>query len=136
MKITRFAEVPYVPAGHEDPNLPGVWKKVLFEKSGLQPGRVQMVNWARLPPGRSFAPHYHEDMQEVFVIVAGQAEIRIGQHTATLARGDSILIDAREVHQMSNRGTEDVEYLAMGITRGEGGRTVNVEGRNSNVEGK
>jgi hypothetical protein len=32
-----------------------------------------------------------------------------------------------EVHEMRNVGNEDVEYLAIGITAGTGGRTIVVE---------
>lgn len=127
MKLTSFASISFVPAGHENPAAPGVLKKVLLEKADLQPGRVQMINWAKLPVGKQFTRHYHEDMQEVFVLVQGEAEITVGTETAMLRRGDAVLIDAREVHQMRNTGHEDVEYLAMGITGEAGGRTVVVE---------
>jgi mannose-6-phosphate isomerase-like protein (cupin superfamily) len=116
-----------VPAGHEDPRNPGVWKKVLFQKAEIQAGHVQMINWARLPVGKSFAAHYHEDMQEVFIIVQGVATIAVGGERVTLERGDAILIDPCEVHEMENTGAEDVEYVALGISRGEGGKTVVVE---------
>jgi mannose-6-phosphate isomerase-like protein (cupin superfamily) len=124
MKLIRSADLSFLPAGHEDPNSPGVWKKVLFQKADLQAGRVQMVNWARLPVGSAFAPHYHEDMQEFFVIVQGTAEITVGAQTAMLGRGDALLIDAREVHVMCNVGEQDVEYLAVGISSGQDGKTV------------
>jgi len=38
-----------------------------------------------------------------------------------------VVIDAREIHQMENAGSETVEYLAMGITTEAGGKTVVVE---------
>ena len=127
MRVIPFDACPFVPASHEDPAAPGVWKKVLLQKADIQPGRIQMVNWARLHPGKHFAPHYHEDMQELFVILTGVAKIVVGAQTATLRRGDAILIDARETHEMSNVGEEDVDYLAIGISRETGGRTVVVE---------
>jgi mannose-6-phosphate isomerase-like protein (cupin superfamily) len=127
MRIIRFDSHAYVPAGHENPLAPGVLKKVLFAKPDLQPGRVQMINWASLGPGKRFARHYHEDMQEVFILVQGEAEITVGTQLATLGRGDAVVIDAREIHEMQNRGPEAVEYLAIGITSEEGGRTVVVE---------
>lgn len=127
MRIVRAAELSYVPAGHEDPQSPGVWKKVLFVKEQLRPGVVQMLNWARLAVGRSFAAHYHEDMQEIFVIVRGEAEITVGAATAVLRCGDAVLIDPGEVHTMRNASPDDVEYLALGISGGAGGRTVRVE---------
>jgi mannose-6-phosphate isomerase-like protein (cupin superfamily) len=128
MKTVFAADHPFVPASHENPLSPGTWKKILFQKDDLQPGRVQMVNWARMPPGHAFAPHYHEDMQEIFVILRGAAEITVAGQTVALAPGDAILIDAREVHRMVNTGAEDLDYLAMGVSAGAGGRTVVVEG--------
>ncbi len=124
MKVIRSADKTYVPASHEDPLAPGVWKKVLFARDELQPGTVQMINWARLPAGSSFAAHYHEDMQEIFIIVAGEAEMVVSGETIVLVRGDSIAIDHGEVHRMYNRGSVDVEYVVVGITSNKGGKTV------------
>ena len=124
MKIIKSASRSFVPAGHENPLSPGVLKKILLEKADLQLGRIQMVNWARLGVGKKFTLHYHEDMQEVFVIVQGKAEITVGIETDTLIRGDAAVIDPHEVHQMRNVGTEAVEYLAIGITSEAGGKTV------------
>jgi mannose-6-phosphate isomerase-like protein (cupin superfamily) len=124
MKTILSADRSFVPAGHEDPRSPGVWKKVLLEQADLQPGTVRMINWARLPIGNHFAPHYHEDMQEVFIIVQGVAEAKVGSETVTLRRGDTLVIEPREVHQMWNAGDEEVEYLAIGICGTAHGRTV------------
>ena len=88
---------------------------------------VQMVNWAKLPVGNCFAAHYHEDMEEIFVIVHGVARMVVGEETAILRHGDTVLVAAREVHQMWNHGEEDVEYLVVGIAAGTGGQTVVVD---------
>jgi mannose-6-phosphate isomerase-like protein (cupin superfamily) len=77
-----------------------------------------------MPVGRKFARHYHEDMQEVFVIMSGEAEIRVDDESAVLHPGDAVVIDARAVHEMSNLGATDVLYLALGITGEAGGKTV------------
>ena len=90
MKIIRANDKSFVPASHENPLAPGVWKKVLFQRDELQHGTVQMVNWARLPVGNSFSAHYHEDMQEIFIIVAGEAEMVVEGETAVLGRGHFI----------------------------------------------
>jgi mannose-6-phosphate isomerase-like protein (cupin superfamily) len=124
MKFIPFTARRFVPASHENPLSPGVLKKVLIEKGDLQPGRVQMINWASLAVGKHFARHYHEDMQEIFIVVQGRAEITVGTQTAELHRGDTVVIDAREVHQMRNIGSEEVDYLAIGITSEAGGKTV------------
>ena len=127
MRIIASDARPLVPAGHENPLSAGVLKKVLFERADLQPGRIQMINWASLGTGRKFARHYHEDMQEIFIMVAGEAEITVGTETATLRRGDAVVIEPREVHQMQNAAAETAEYLAIGITSEARGKTVVVE---------
>ncbi len=124
MKVIHFHDKSYVPASHENPLAPGVWKKILFARDELQPGTVQMINWARLPAGSSFAAHYHEDMQEIFIIVSGEAEMVVSGETVVLSRGDAIAIDHREIHFMTNRGDADVEYVVVGITANKGGKTV------------
>ena len=63
-------------------------------------------------------------MQEVFIIVSGQAEMVVAGTKVMLGRGDAIAIDPREVHCMTNRGSEDVEYVVVGITGDNGGKTV------------
>jgi mannose-6-phosphate isomerase-like protein (cupin superfamily) len=127
MKFIPFAARTFVPAGHESPIAPGVLKKVLLEKTDLQPGRIQMVNWANLGVGKRFSKHYHEDMQEIFVVVQGEAELVVAGESIRLRRGDTVVIDAREVHTMRNAGTKEVEYLAIGITSETGGKTVIVD---------
>jgi mannose-6-phosphate isomerase-like protein (cupin superfamily) len=124
MKTILSADRPLVAASHENPLAPGAWKKVLFERADFQAGVVQMVNWARLPVGKGFAAHYHEDLQEIFIIICGVAELTAGPETVVLRRGDAVLIDPREVHQMRTQGDEEVEYLVVGISAGQGGRTV------------
>ena len=124
MKIIRGAQLEFAPASHEDPRNPGCLKRVLATKTDLLDGRVQMLNWSKLPVGKSFQAHYHEDMQEVFVLLDGEVTMQVdGQHVR-LAGGDCILIDPREVHDMTNECGRDVTYVVFGISTGQGGRTI------------
>ena len=120
MQIVRGSDLQYTPASHESPDDPGVMKKVLATRHDLLVGRVQMVNWALLPKGKSFARHYHQDMQEVFVIVS----VEVDGFTDHLAAGDAILIDPCEVHRMTNVTDGDVRYVVFGISTGAGGQTI------------
>ncbi len=119
------------PASHEDPRQPGVWKRVLAVRDDLQPGRIQMVNWSRLPAGASFQPHYHEDMQEIFVVVSGHATMTVNGHNQPLATGDMIVVDPMEVHQMHNPTEFDVVYVVFGVSSEAGGQTVVVDRQES-----
>ena len=124
MKIFRLKELEWIPASHENQQTPSVWKKVLLQKADLLDGRVQMVNWCRMEPGKAFSPHYHEDMEEIFLILKGKARIRIGEATAEIESQEAVVVPPREIHEMKNVGEEDLEYLAIGISQGQGGKTV------------
>ena len=117
----------FVPAAHEDPLNPGVLKRVIATREQFQAGHVQMLNWARLPAGSSFQRHYHEDMQEIFVLLTGAVEMRCGADQTIMQPGDTVIVPAREPHQMKNIGLEAAEYLVFGISAGQGGKTVVIE---------
>jgi mannose-6-phosphate isomerase-like protein (cupin superfamily) len=127
MRVVRASEGEFVPASHEDPNQPGVLKRVIATRDEMLNGRVQMMNWVRLPVGSSFRAHYHEDMQEAFIILRGQVVMCIDQQEVEMEAGDTLIVDPREVHTMKNLCAEEVEYIVVGISLGQNGRTVVVE---------
>lgn len=124
MKIIRGHEVEFAPAAHADPNVPGVVRRVLATRDDFQAGQTMMLNWAQLPVGKSFRPHFHENMQEAFVIIRGQVTMKVDNEDIALDRGDAVLVSPREVHSMENTGKEVAEFIVFGIASGEGGRTV------------
>jgi mannose-6-phosphate isomerase-like protein (cupin superfamily) len=124
MNIIRGNKLQYVPASHEDPQNPGSLKKVLLKKDDIKQGRLQMINWSILPVGKSFEAHFHEDMDEVFIIVNGKAEISIEREREVLEKGDAVIIPAKKVHIMSNISAIDLEYIALGVSSETGGKTV------------
>lgn len=127
MKKIVFRDLPFIPASHEDPKDPGALKKILFDKMDFsRNGKIQMVNWAILKKGKSFAPHYHEDMDEVFIIISGKVRMRVDKEEEMLGKGDAVLVPIRAIHQMKNIGEMDVNYLVIGISLGKGGKTVTI----------
>ena len=128
MQFIPANDSPFIPASHEDPRNPGVLKRVIATRSDFQSGQVQMLNWAHLPAGMSFQSHYHEDMQEVFVLITGEVTMTCGDCVFTMSPGDTIIVAPGEVHQMQNIGAEAAEYIVFGISSQKGGRTVVVKG--------
>lgn len=126
MKIAKSSSLDYVPASHEDPKNPGVLKKVLFTNKDLIKGQIMMVNWAKLPKGKSFRNHYHEDMEEVFIILTNQVRMTVDNKQAILQSGDAVVVPIKSTHIMENISSGDVEYLVFGIALEQGGKTVNV----------
>lgn len=126
MKIVRFKDLKFIPASHEDPKDPGALKKILLKRDDLPSGRIQMINWAKIPVGKTFKPHYHEKMIEVFIIMNGKVKVKIDSDEAILGKGDMVLAKEGQVHTFQNISDKDVDYFAMGIVTSEGGKTVNI----------
>lgn len=124
MKFIPASATEFIPASHEDPKNPGVLKKVIATRDQIFEGRIQMINWSLLPVGASFRTHYHEDMEEVFILVGGRAVMAVGAESVLMQPGDTVIVSPGEVHQMSNIGDQDVEYLVVGIAGSKNGRTV------------
>ena len=124
MHVIRGAAMNFIPAGHEDRKDPGALKKILFKKDELREGRIQMINWAKIPVGKSFQSHHHEDMEEIFILLSGAAEITVGSEIERLQTGDAVVIAEKSDHMMKNIGDIDVEYIVVGITRDQGGKTI------------
>lgn len=126
MKIVRFKDLDFIPASHENPKDPGALKKVLLKREDIPAGRIQMINWAKIPKGKTFAPHYHEKMIEIFIIMSGKVQARIDKQEAILEKGDMVIAIEGQIHTFENISDKDVDYFAMGIVTSEGGKTVNV----------
>lgn len=117
MKIIRFKDIAQVPASHEDPKDSGAVKKVLLTgEEGIR-GTIQMMNWATLLPGKSFRPHYHESMLEIFVMMADGVVAIIDGKEVSLHRGDALVVEYRETHKMKNTTAAPIEYLVVGVAK-------------------
>lgn len=127
MHIIRGASVSFVPSAHEDPQNPGVFKKVLLSSKDELNGKIEMVNWARLPKGKSFQAHYHEDMDEVFILLTGELAISVDAEKEILKKGDAVIVRQKQIHVMTNNSNQDVEYIVFGISKGKNGKTVIVQ---------
>jgi len=127
MKFIPASDGQFVPASHEDATTPGVLKRVIATHDDIPPGQVMMVNWARLSGNSSFQRHYHEDMQEVFVLMSGRVAMMVDSVSVEMSSGDTIIVAPREIHQMQNLQDSAAEYLVFGVSTGQGGQTVVVE---------
>ena len=74
-----------------------------------------MINWAKVPVGKSARLHAHETMDEIFIVVSGFVRFTIQEKTEELSKGDAVFVQRKEVHGMKNIGEEDVEYVVIGI---------------------
>lgn len=68
-----------------------------------------------IPPGKRAYPfHRHHVIDEIFFIVAGSGEYRLGDQRLPLKSGDIVGAPAGgEAHQIINNGNEELHFLAI-----------------------
>jgi len=74
-------------------------------------------NLTVVPPGkRAFPFHNHRANEEMFFVLQGSGEVRIGETTYPIHSGDVIACPAggkETAHQIINSGSEELRYLAV-----------------------
>jgi len=78
------------------------------------------INRYRLEPGERFSGglHAHDDQEEVFVVVDGEATFeRLGDDDVTVAAGEAVRFAPGEFQSGYNGGDEPVVAFAMGAPR-------------------
>ena len=95
------------------------------ERFGSRSGAIGTRIGARLlgynitvvaPGKRAFPLHNHHANEEMFFILEGKGELRIGKETYAIRKGDFIANPPggpEHAHQMINTGSEELRYLAV-----------------------
>ena len=73
--------------------------------------RNQSLAEARVMPGQRTAPHYHPKTEEIYYILRGQGEMKIGKETRRVGPLDAIAIPSGAVHTILNSGSEPLVFL-------------------------
>lgn len=69
---------------------------------------------AEFPPGEVAERHYHADMTEVFIAIAGSGEIQIDESVHALCAGHCAIVAPGEAHEIRNTGDVVLELLYLG----------------------
>jgi mannose-6-phosphate isomerase-like protein (cupin superfamily) len=75
---------------------------------------ITYISLAKLQPTLSYERHTHDDHEEVYYIIAGRGNIKIGNETTKFRDGDIIYIPEKSAHSITNDCEETVEFLAFG----------------------
>jgi mannose-6-phosphate isomerase-like protein (cupin superfamily) len=76
-------------------------------------GSTDTCVWqVEIAPGTPATPH-SLTREEVFVVLAGQADVRIGDESGRAGPGDAIVVPADTPFELSNSGDEPVRALCM-----------------------
>src|SRR3954469_15441344 len=124
--ILNIADVEFRKVGHGS-NFPGAEKAP--DKFSAQVGDIGRrlgaqklgCNLTVVPPGKRAWPfHNHRVNEEMFVILEGEGEVRIGAKTFPIRKGDVIAHPAGgryASHQSGNTSSAELKYLAISPVR-------------------
>lgn len=81
------------------------------------------VNAIVLPPGLGTGFHFHDEQEELYVVLDGEIEIEFGDGTShRLGRGGMARVDAATHRRLVNVGSGEATYLCAGGKGGYVGR--------------
>jgi mannose-6-phosphate isomerase-like protein (cupin superfamily) len=66
-----------------------------------------------IPSGKSSRLHSHPDAEESYYMMSGQAMFVLDGESTIIGPGQTVLIPPDKSHQITNIGSEDVEFLAI-----------------------
>eukprot|EP01060_Flectonema_neradi_P038770 TRINITY_DN8253_c0_g1_i1.p1 TRINITY_DN8253_c0_g1~~TRINITY_DN8253_c0_g1_i1.p1 ORF type:complete len:142 (+),score=18.78 TRINITY_DN8253_c0_g1_i1:54-479(+) len=108
-QVVHFKEINEAGVSHN----PSIKKKTLL-KQGMVPHVVYMSR-SIFKPGDSAPGHSHSDMHEVFYVEGGVATFAINGAESTLVQGSTIHVAPNEVHEITNRGDEELTLVYYGV---------------------
>ena len=118
--VVKIADVPLAP--RPEVHAPTGAAAEAFETrtgrvGGLIGAKTLGYNVTAVPPGKSAHPfHSHRVNEEMFFVLQGQGEVRLGEQVHAIRSGDFIACPAggpETAHQIRNTGTEELRYLAV-----------------------
>src|SRR6516225_1962687 len=79
--------------------------------SGTDTGGAYCLLEVSLAPGMGVPRHTHTREDEVYFVLAGELEVRVGENVFVLRQGDTLLAPRDIPHQLRNSGNVENHYL-------------------------
>ncbi len=91
--------------------------KKIHENLGVEDGTVRFLGiWDTiLDKEAAVTPHVHKDIEEVYYILEGDGEMRIGDEAKLVGAGDVIYIPPEKVHTLINMGKSPLRFITASV---------------------
>lgn len=66
-------------------------------------------------PGQKCEEHRHETMYEVYLVLEGEAKLRVNAKEFRVGKNDCIIIKPKELHSVGNDSEQDLVWVYFGI---------------------
>jgi mannose-6-phosphate isomerase-like protein (cupin superfamily) len=109
MNKRGFADAP------EEPAHGGTAVKRVLIRQGEAASDLIYMNDAYVEPGETVPAHEHTDMEEVFYVLSGQGEMRVGSEVAPVGARDRVIVPPRTAHVLTNSGTARLRLVTFGV---------------------
>lgn len=87
----------------------------------VKDGRLSVI-YERMPPGTFEARHYHNQAQQFFFVVDGEAVLEVEGKEFTLNGREGIHVLPRQAHRIFNRSASDLLFLVISQPPSRGDR--------------
>ena len=116
MKKINQKDRNWEPGSHEDPQNPGVYKKVLVRRDEADSkSKMMMFQLCKIPPKTTHVAHSHLTMDEIFYFTEGSGEIEVNGEKEKIVSGDRIIVPAGKVHKIRNIGKVELKFIGLGV---------------------
>jgi oxalate decarboxylase/phosphoglucose isomerase-like protein (cupin superfamily) len=93
------------------------------ETSRIYSGPLACENFAflvnRQLPGKGGSHHAHDGAEEVYVLLQGEAVLRVGDEDIAMKPLDAVRVQPQVLHSTRNESTEDALWLVIGAPTDE-----------------
>jgi mannose-6-phosphate isomerase-like protein (cupin superfamily) len=88
------------------------WREVCDGWTLLDAADLHLLQ-ERMPAGTSELLHSHGRVRQVYFVLAGEATVDLDGYSESLRAGEALVIEPLTPHRISNRSTDDLEFLVI-----------------------
>lgn len=99
------------------------WKNICDGWHMLKTDELSVIA-EKMPPHTCEDFHFHCQSKQFFYMLSGEAEVRFSSESITLNAGMGIVIEPKEIHQMTNHSEEYIEFLVISMPPSHGDKVI------------